>query len=132
MRTELLADVHAPAAARRIVETALGDLLVGADDATPGPRPEDVVLVASELVTNAVRAGASRIGVELTAVGECLELGVTDDATGWPTTRHPSWDETGGRGLAIVEKVADEWTTMTLATGKRVTATWSLVDRPAT
>jgi anti-sigma regulatory factor (Ser/Thr protein kinase) len=85
------------------------------------------MLVVSELVTNSVRAGATSITLELTADDDVLALSVSDDAPGWPTARNPAWGEVGGRGLAIVEKVADEWTTRTLGTGKRVTACWHLV-----
>ena len=68
--------------------------------------------------------------VELTATDDRLELSVVDDAGGWPATRHPTWDDTRGRGLAIVEDVADEWHSTVVGRGKRVTATWTrLVSR---
>lgn len=85
------------------------------------------MLVVSELVTNSVRAGATTITLELTADDDVLALSVSDDAPGWPIARTPAWGEVGGRGLTIVEKIADEWTTTTLDTGKRVTACWHLV-----
>ena len=127
MRTDLPGDVHAPAAARAFVLGALDDAAVPLGL----PKSYDVVLVVSELVTNSVRAGATAIAVELTATEDRLELSVIDDAGGWPATRHPTWDDTRGRGLAIVEDVADEWHSTVLDRGKRVTATWSrLVSRP--
>jgi anti-sigma regulatory factor (Ser/Thr protein kinase) len=127
VRTDLPGDVRAPAAARAFVLGALGD---------PGlplglPTPHDVVLVVSELVTNSVHAGATAIAVELTATEDRLELSVIDDAGGWPATRQATWDDTHGRGLAIIEDVADEWHSTVLDRGKRVTATWSrLASRP--
>ena len=120
MRAELRGDVRAAAAARRFVATALSDL-----GEEPGsPPPDDVMLVVSELVTNSVQAGAELIDVELTVTDDRVELSVTDGADGWPATRHPSWDDPHGRGLAIVESIADEWYATLLDPGKRVTAKW--------
>lgn len=121
MRTRFSGDVRAPAAARRFARSALAQL---ADD-VPAGRPDDVVLVVSELVTNSVRAGASDIVVELGIVDGRLELQVGDDAPGWPSVHHAGFDDTTGRGLEIVGKVADEWHTTRLSPGKRVTVTWS-------
>lgn len=126
MRTQLPGDLHAPSAARAFVTAAFRSEINQAGM----PDTEDVVLVVSELVTNSVRAGAGVIGLELALTDARLELHVTDDAAGVPTTRHPGWDELGGRGLSIVEDVADEWHATTLAEGKRVTATWSRLTGP--
>ncbi|HEX2894664.1 MAG TPA: ATP-binding protein [Marmoricola sp.] len=124
MRTQLPGDLHAPSAARAFV----ADAFEGEVGARETPETHDVVLVVSELVTNSVRAGADVIGVELVATDLRVELSVIDDAPGVPVTQHPGWDELHGRGLAIVEDVADEWHTTALDRGKKVTATWS---RPA-
>jgi len=120
MRIELAGNVHAPAAARRFVFATLAQL--GPVGAT---RSDDVVLVVSELVTNSVRAGAQAIDVDLVETEDRVELQVTDDAPGWPTVRHPDWEDPAGRGLAIVEEVADEWHASDLPRGKRVTVRWS-------
>jgi anti-sigma regulatory factor (Ser/Thr protein kinase) len=121
MRTELPVDVHAPAAARRFVLSSVGPI----DPDAAWPPVDDIVLVVSELVTNAVRAGAAGIGVELVVGDGTLELHVTDDAPGWPTMRHAEWDDLAGRGLAIVGDVVEAWHTTNFGSGKRVTATWS-------
>ena len=124
MRTEIPGDLRAPSLARRFVTTAFD----GEANSVPPPEPEDLVLVASELVTNAVRAGATTIGVELVAAADRVELRVTDDATGWPTMRHADWDDLSGRGLEIVEDIADEWHATDLSNGKQVTVAWSRPD----
>jgi anti-sigma regulatory factor (Ser/Thr protein kinase) len=121
MRTRLSVNVHAPAAARRFVLSSVGPT----DPDAAWPPVDDVVLVVSELVTNAVRAGAAGIDVELVVAEDKVELHVTDDAPGWPTMRHADWDELTGRGLAIVGDVVEAWHTTNLARGKRVTAMWS-------
>lgn len=121
VRTDLPGDVTAPAAARRFVTSALADR--SGEEASP--QPDDLALVVSELVTNAVRAGATRIGVELLVAEHRVELRVDDDASGWPTPRQAEDGDLDGRGLQIVEVVADEWHATELDRGKQVTVIWS-------
>lgn len=121
MRTRLPGDLHAPAAARTFVGSVLDGVLT--DDAVPSPG--DVVLVVSELVTNSVRAGAAAVDVDLTVVEDCVELQVGDDAPGWPAVHHAAVEDVTGRGLEIVDVLADEWRTRRLPAGKLVTVTWS-------
>jgi signal transduction histidine kinase len=128
MRTELPADVHAPARARRFVIASLGRLSHGLSSS----RGDDVVLVVSELVTNSVRAGASTVDVELVISADRIRLEVTDDAPGWPELRHADPDDITGRGLSIVQDLADDWRTSSLTPGKRVTVTWSRVGAGST
>jgi anti-sigma regulatory factor (Ser/Thr protein kinase) len=113
-------DLHAPASARSFVAANLTKIL--------GPRgtphSDDVLLIVSELVTNSVRAGAGTIDVGLVAKRGRVEIEVTDDAEGWPVRKSASFEDLGGRGLAIVEKLADSWTATAGNPGKTVTATW--------
>jgi anti-sigma regulatory factor (Ser/Thr protein kinase) len=120
MRTQLPADLRAPAAARRFVDAPLRDMLGRADK----PAAEDVVLVVSELVTNAVRASADVISLSLTVDEDRVEVEISDDAAGWPTPRNADTDDPSGRGLAIVEELADRWHATELYPGKRITVTW--------
>lgn len=119
MRARFRADLKAPASARTFVNGHLGGLLEHSD-----PRRADVALVVSELVTNSVRAGAETIEVRLLADNGQIEVRVTDDAAGWPTPRAAGIDDLGGRGLGIVEGLADRWGTLPHEPGKAVTATW--------
>ncbi|MFE1308044.1 ATP-binding protein [Streptomyces sp. NPDC058755] len=79
---------------------------------------QDVVdsaeLVLSELVTNALRVPVPRgrqMGVRITrSVGEgLLRLAVSDAGGGRPELREPGADETGGRGLLLVDALAHRW-----------------------
>lgn len=119
MRTRLAADAHAPAAARRYVQAGLAGI---ADDEVPAS--DDVVLVVSELVTNSVKAEAREVVLSLEVRRDRVELEITDDAGGWPTRRDAEWDEPNGRGLEIVEKLADRWHTTERRRGKSVTVVW--------
>lgn len=120
MRTELPGDLRAPAAARHFIDAPLRDLLGRA----ARPQAEDVVLVVSELVTNAVRASAEVIGLTLLVDEERVEISISDDAAGWPKPRAAGWEDPSGRGLAIVDELADSWHTTELHPGKRITVTW--------
>ena len=119
-RDEWPADSRAPAAARAFVADVLRHSL------TPGATPtlDEVVLVTSELVTNAVRAQAQTVTVDVFVDKERIDLVVSDDAGGWPAVRHVGSDALGGRGLAIVEQLAETWTTRPHGAGKAVTASW--------
>ncbi|KUM72387.1 ATP-binding protein [Streptomyces curacoi] len=74
---------------------------------------DTVVLSANELVTNAVthcRTSDAQIKVTLTLDGPELLLEVCDpDRDRLPHIHDSGPDEEGGRGLALVEELADIW-----------------------
>jgi serine phosphatase RsbU (regulator of sigma subunit)/anti-sigma regulatory factor (Ser/Thr protein kinase) len=116
----LPADTRAPGAARAFVEETI------ADPSVPVSVREDVVLIASELVTNAVKSGATQIAIDLTKSAKTVLLTVDDDGSGMPTVVRADDTDTSGRGLAIVDHLADEWKVIPGDHGKRVTAACSL------
>lgn len=83
---------------------------------------DDAEIVASELVTNAIRAGAMLILLELDTGSDALRVSVVDDAPGEVAPRSPRTFDTSGRGLHIVGAVADQWGVESLPDGKRVWA----------
>ena len=74
---------------------------------------EDVKLLVSELVTNAVRHPRSTGAIELAVdIGRrCVRVEVTDPGTGFkrPRLSAPTPDALGGRGLLIVDRLASRW-----------------------
>jgi anti-sigma regulatory factor (Ser/Thr protein kinase) len=100
-------DQSAAAAARRFCTTRLSRLF--GRDADTDDRIGTAELVVSELVTNAVRAGSTRISVRLTVDDAYLNVSVRDDAAGRPRPRLAAPDERDGRGLMIVEALSDSW-----------------------
>jgi anti-sigma regulatory factor (Ser/Thr protein kinase) len=118
MRVRLGGDPQAPRAARRFVQTHLRPAVDDQD------LVEDVVLVVSELVTNAVRAGATGVDLALEVTPRRVVLTVEDDAEGWPTLVSAGSEAVGGRGLGIVDQVADEWHVSDRPRGKCLTAAW--------
>ncbi|HEV2813844.1 MAG TPA: ATP-binding protein [Solirubrobacteraceae bacterium] len=90
--------------ARRDVEDALG--VAEVDGRTSG----DLMLLVSELVTNAVRhARTDSFEVRLEVKPDCLRLEVHDDGGGFDPRIAPSDDGSGGYGLYIVDRLADRW-----------------------
>jgi anti-sigma regulatory factor (Ser/Thr protein kinase) len=86
------------------------------------------VLVASELATNAVRAGTGPVVVDLEIRREHVRVSVEDDARGWPVPQVHEPIEAHGRGLLIVATLAREWGVHASGLGKRV---WATLDLPA-
>lgn len=94
-----------------------------------GVPPEDLdlaVLIASELVGNAVRHAAPGPDGMIEVTWEQDESGllikVTDPSAQLPRRLAPGPDEPAGRGLSIVEALADRWGAEPFANGKCVWA----------
>jgi anti-sigma regulatory factor (Ser/Thr protein kinase) len=89
---------------------------------------QDVSLVVSELVTNAVSAGATHAVLSLGVQLDQVVLDVWDDATDLPHPRRPRERDTHGRGLAIVGAVASHWGVRPEPGAKDVWADFALPD----
>lgn len=71
---------------------------------------DSACLIASELVTNALRHGQGKIELRLTMLGRFLRIEVIDEGSGQaPTVRQEEPDESGGWGLRIVDQLAAQW-----------------------
>ena len=70
---------------------------------------EDVELVVSELVTNAMRHGRGQIRMHLEVAPDRVVVGVQDQGAGQPAPREPDATDVNGRGLALVAILATEW-----------------------
>ncbi len=94
------------------------------------PIVDDLVLIGSELVTNALRYGSPPVEVSLSAYEAIIELVVCDRERGHPIQpeRAASLAE-NGRGLALVDYLADQWGVTELLDGKQV---WARLTTPTT
>ncbi|HUP85442.1 MAG TPA: ATP-binding protein [Acidimicrobiales bacterium] len=68
-----------------------------------------LALIASELVTNAVRHAQTEITIELSAEDGALHLEVFDRGAGQPVFKDDDPEVPGGLGLPIVEALATSW-----------------------
>ena len=116
-------DTATPSAARRFVAHQLrGELHDGADSAI-----ETAVLVTSELVTNAVRAGCQHLELRLAVTRSGVRVAVEDDVGGVPRPRVAGVEDVRGRGLTIVGTVSRGWGTEPTGPGKSV---WAEIELP--
>ncbi|MFK0100228.1 MULTISPECIES: ATP-binding protein [unclassified Streptomyces] len=83
---------------------------------------DDVLLTVSELVTNAHVHADSNAQLVMTWDERCLHVAVHDSSTALPTPRPPSSERPGGRGMFLVDALADEWETYPCNDGKMVIA----------
>ena len=89
---------------------------------------ELVLLLTSELVTNAYRHARTETRVSVRFDGECVRIEVSDVGGGQPELRPLDTDRLDGRGLQIVDALADHWGYDSSPDG---TAVWfELVRRP--
>jgi anti-sigma regulatory factor (Ser/Thr protein kinase) len=82
-------------------------------------KPE-VLLVVSELVTNALTHARSEVELALELDQERLRVEVADGSTDLPQLRHPDPLDVTGRGVFLVDHFADAWGTAMRPNGKVV------------
>jgi anti-sigma regulatory factor (Ser/Thr protein kinase) len=92
----------APALARRFVQTVLSDW--GVADAFG-----DVVLVTSELVTNAVQHAGTDVEVSIDLRSDRVRVEVQDQSDRHPVKADLASARDGGWGLHIVERLGAQW-----------------------
>ncbi|MEU6703321.1 ATP-binding protein [Streptomyces wuyuanensis] len=115
--------------ARRWARSRLAGSGIGDDE----PLAETLVLLISELVTNAVvHTGCPAVlrmlfGLGAAEVGT-VRVEVADNCARPPQPRRSAGDDTGGRGLELVDGLADRWGWKREGAGKSI---WCEVDRCA-
>ncbi|HEX8002662.1 MAG TPA: ATP-binding protein [Mycobacteriales bacterium] len=100
--TTLPAGVDTPAAARAFVRDAVPG------DGTVVP-VEDLTLVVSELVTNAVVSGSDEIDLQIVVGDAHVLVEVADEAAPTAASLTPLVEEDGHRGLMLVSRLAHRW-----------------------
>ena len=111
-QTDLPPGTSSPGHARRFVAAFLND------DAYTGL--DDVALLVSELVTNAVSHADSAPQIVVQATSSILRVEVHDDSPELPMPREPDVDRPGGRGLHLLTNSALERGTERRPGGKSV------------
>jgi anti-sigma regulatory factor (Ser/Thr protein kinase) len=118
--------------ARRWARSRLAGSGIGVDE----PLAETLILLVSELVTNAVVHTGCPAVLRLSLPGgpdegtgeSTVRLEVADTSSRAPVPRCLDDDATGGRGLALVDGLADRWGWIVEGPGKRI---WCELDRCA-
>ena len=111
---------HAPRAARRALHAVLESW-----GFTDREWRSGAAIVVSELVTNAVVHGGGCVELRVEAHERQVRISVADGSAVIPRRRDP--DRRGGRGLALIEAVADRWWIEEHDGGKRV---WAELPAP--
>jgi two-component sensor histidine kinase len=108
-------DACAARLARRHFTTEHGD-----DPALAGDVFHNALLVLSELVANAIAHGAGNVHLTVDVNHTRIRLEVHDESPDLPQQRSPALDRDHGRGLLIVDTLADAWGTRDTPLGKAV------------
>jgi sigma-B regulation protein RsbU (phosphoserine phosphatase) len=120
----LAAQGRSPAAARRVVQGALVS-------AGLGVMLDDALLLVTELVTNAVVHAGTDIELHVEIGVDSARIEVVDHSAGaLPVLRgEPESAREGGRGIFLLDALAQEWGTRHFPGGKSVWFSLGLVDR---
>jgi anti-sigma regulatory factor (Ser/Thr protein kinase) len=101
--------------ARRFTRRTLRTWGVPADDM------DAVLLVVSELVTNALVHTDGRVRLDLTLINNRMRVSVADSSPRTPVKpTNLGWEATGGRGILLVEAMSVAWGTLPVSGGKQV------------
>lgn len=113
LRLSLRTTPQSAATARRAVRQLLHDA---------GRESDAAELLVSELVANTVRhAGSANVLLRARLDDDLLRVEVQDGSTSIPgPLTPPSWDEERGRGLLLVEQIAEHWGVEPTEGGKRL------------
>jgi PAS domain S-box-containing protein len=110
--------------AARDARVAVGSALDGCR--IPPDLADDIILVVSELVANAVLYGGPAMDLTLRRTGDDLILDVRDGAVTLPRRLRATPDDEHGRGVYIMSLLADRWGARATERGKSVWCTFTV------
>jgi anti-anti-sigma factor len=119
-RRRLAATPAAPSQARELLVEACRDWRL------PAELADNAEVVATELVSNAVRHAGGDLTVSVALGNEFMHVSVRDGSPVPPARQIPDPYHGGGRGLILIDAFAAAWGTTLVAGGKVVWATLRL------
>jgi anti-sigma regulatory factor (Ser/Thr protein kinase) len=121
-RMDLDGSPHCPAAARALAADVVADLHLE-------PVADDLALVVSELVTNAIRYAQPPVEIEIETTDDEVTVAVADGSPGRPLVKDADDEAEGGRGLTLIDRLAAETGVRPQPPGKTV---WAALHRRCT
>jgi anti-sigma regulatory factor (Ser/Thr protein kinase) len=88
-------------AARRFVSDQLADV--------DGARNADVTLMVSELASNSIRHAGTGFTVTIDRLAAGIHIEISDQGSSPPTMRDHDLHAVSGRGLRIIDELAERW-----------------------
>lgn len=119
VRATVTCGPEGPGEARRLAEQCAKD---------NGFDGDDLAVVVTELVTNAVRHGTAPVEIEIGTCEHCVTVVVADAGSGRPVQREAEETDEGGRGLLLVDLLAADNGVRPVGAGKAV---WAELPRHA-
>lgn len=107
MQVDVANTPKAVATARQAIADAVEAWGIGGPH--DGAIVDDLLLVTTELLSNAVKFSSGAVTMLLTWRSGVLRVTVTDNAPSPATLRSPGPHASGGRGLAIVAALSSRW-----------------------
>jgi anti-sigma regulatory factor (Ser/Thr protein kinase) len=104
--------------ARDLARSTLGDLEAG--------ELGDILVAVSELTTNCVRHARSPFTLRILRGDGQVRVEVDDRSSDLPVRRSPDLRASGGRGLLLLDVLADAWGIEPRRDGKRVWASFAI------
>lgn len=99
-------------------------------DSVPADLPDDdldtLLLLTSELVTNGVLHARTDLVLGVTVAPDTVMVSVADRDGREPELQSSTDEQAGGRGIMLIDEVADDWGTVVDGDGKTV---WFAVSR---
>ena len=105
----------APAQARHFLEDFARDHDGPADSCL-----EEGRLAVSELVNNVVQHARTPLVLQLSVIGDGLEVSVADENADAPTVQASDPERVGGRGLFLIDRMSQCWGVLMRQSGKIV------------
>jgi hypothetical protein len=91
---------------------------------------EDVAMLVSELVSNGVIHAKTEMRLTVELAGEGVRVALADDSAAMPRFAGADLQAISGRGLVIIDRLAERWGVERLPQGGKVV--WVEIDAPST